>query len=69
MWRTASPVKKTMAKLSGEDQSTETGSNKTLSRGMKGPAVKELQTRLKELGYFTQDRVTEFYGPVTEEAV
>lgn len=39
-----------------------------LSRGSSGPAVRELQERLKELGYF-EDNTTEYFGFVTEAAL
>jgi peptidoglycan hydrolase-like protein with peptidoglycan-binding domain len=39
-----------------------------LSEGSKGPAVVELQTVLKSLGYFTVS-VTDYFGPITKAAV
>lgn len=39
------------------------------STGDRGAEMTKIQTRLKELGYYTYDSVTDFYGPITEEAV
>ncbi|MDO8504494.1 MAG: peptidoglycan-binding protein, partial [Candidatus Liptonbacteria bacterium] len=39
-----------------------------LSEGSRGPAVVELQTTLKVLGYFTS-AVTDYFGPITKDAV
>jgi len=41
---------------------------RSLSRGSKGD-VRRLQEKLRELGYFKYPRITEFYGPVTANAV
>ena len=70
--------------VANDDQSAEadTGSSKTaadsdskaepeptvLSQGSRGPEVRELQARLKELGYFDED-TTEYFGPVTYAAL
>lgn len=37
--------------------------------GDRGPEIEKVQNRLKELGYYTYARTTEYYGPITEEAV
>ncbi|GEM_PF-6004578 len=42
---------------------------KTLQLGDYDPDVIELQTKLKELGYFHHLHITDYFGPVTEEAV
>lgn len=42
---------------------------RTLSRGMKGEDVKQLQLALKALGFFKLDYTTDFFGYWTEEAV
>lgn len=39
------------------------------SLGDRGPEIEKIQLRLKELGYYTYSRTTEYYGPITEEAV
>ncbi|WP_341277822.1 cell wall hydrolase [Paenibacillus sp. FSL H8-0537] len=41
----------------------------TLSYGSKGVDVPDVQYRLKVLGYFMNDEVTDFYGKMTEDAV
>lgn len=40
-----------------------------LKFGSKGPEVIQLQTRLKNLGYFTYPMITDYFGVVTEESV
>jgi cell wall-associated NlpC family hydrolase len=40
-----------------------------LKFGSKGPEVTQLQTRLKNLGYFTYPIITDYFGTVTEESV
>jgi peptidoglycan hydrolase-like protein with peptidoglycan-binding domain len=40
-----------------------------LKFGSKGPEVMQLQTRLKNLGYFTYPMITDYFGTVTEESV
>ncbi|OOE14459.1 peptidoglycan-binding protein [Fictibacillus arsenicus] len=42
---------------------------KELKFGMTAPEVKQLQTRLKNLGFFTYPMITEYFGAVTEESV
>lgn len=37
--------------------------------GDRGTEVTKIQKRLKELGYYTYSRITDYYGPITEEAV
>jgi cell wall-associated NlpC family hydrolase len=44
-------------------------SNTDLKFGMSGVEVKNLQTRLKNLGYFTYPMITDYFGVVTEESV
>lgn len=39
------------------------------STGDRGPEITKIQTRLKDLGYYTYSRITDYYGPITEEAV
>lgn len=39
------------------------------STGDRGTEITKIQTRLKELGYYTYSRITDYYGPITEEAV
>lgn len=41
----------------------------TLKFGMRGAEVMKLQTRLKDLGFFTYTMVTDYFGTVTEESV
>ncbi|WP_054951031.1 C40 family peptidase [Numidum massiliense] len=41
---------------------------KTLRQGMSGKKVKDLQSKLKRLGYF-KTNVTGYYGPITKNAV
>jgi cell wall-associated NlpC family hydrolase len=41
----------------------------TLKFGMRSPEVMKLQTRLKDLGFFTYPMVTDYFGTVTEESV
>lgn len=40
-----------------------------INPGDRGETVKTVQTRLKALGYYTYNKVTDFYGPITESAV
>ena len=40
-----------------------------LRLGDSGDAVKKVQQRLKELGYYEYDKITNYYGPMTEDAV
>jgi peptidoglycan hydrolase-like protein with peptidoglycan-binding domain len=40
-----------------------------LKFGMRGAEVMKLQTRLKDLGFFTYTMVTDYFGTVTEESV
>ncbi|MCM3733481.1 peptidoglycan-binding protein [Fictibacillus nanhaiensis] len=42
---------------------------KELKFGVTGPEVKQLQTRLKNLGFFTYPMITDYFGVVTEESV
>jgi cell wall-associated NlpC family hydrolase len=42
---------------------------KELKFGMTAPEVKQLQTRLKNLGFFTYPMITDYFGVVTEESV
>ena len=51
--------------LASEAVSSSTGG---LSEGSRGEAVVQLQTRLKELGYFTS-YITDYFGPITKAAV
>lgn len=37
--------------------------------GDRGEEITKIQTRLKELGYYEYSRITDYYGPITEEAV
>lgn len=50
------------------DNSTDTSYSTVLKKGDQGPSVNELQERLKELGYFT-DNTTYYFGNVTEAAL
>lgn len=40
-----------------------------LKFGSKGPEVIQLQTRLKNLGYFKYSMITDYFGTITEESV
>ena len=40
-----------------------------LNIGAVGEEVRQLQTKLKELGYFTYQYITGYYGPITAQAV
>jgi len=66
----AGPV--TLAKLNGSSSSrgSSTSSSKSslLKRGMKGSAVKDLQQKLKDKGYY-HSSVDGIFGPKTEKAV
>jgi cell wall-associated NlpC family hydrolase len=42
---------------------------KELKFGTTGPEVKQLQTRLKNLGFFTYPMITDYFGTVTEDSV
>lgn len=42
---------------------------KMLFSGSEGPEVEKLQTRLKELGYYTYSKITGYFGPITKDAV
>ncbi|RXS83436.1 peptidoglycan-binding protein [Geobacillus sp. PK12] len=44
-------------------------SNDTLAIGSRGAAVRDLQRRLKQLGYFRYPQITGYYGAVTADAV
>lgn len=37
--------------------------------GDRGEEITKIQNRLKELGYYDYARITDYYGPITEEAV
>ncbi|WP_238327481.1 spore cortex-lytic enzyme [Paenibacillus gorillae] len=50
-------------------QAVQAAAPATLRYGDSGVDVPDLQFRLKTLGYFTNDAVTEFYGKLTEDAV
>jgi peptidoglycan hydrolase-like protein with peptidoglycan-binding domain len=41
----------------------------SLCLGMSGSKVEEIQKRLKDLGLYTETKVTGYFGPATEEAV
>lgn len=41
----------------------------SLRNGDEGKTVREMQERLKELGYYTYRKITNYYGDITEEAV
>ncbi|MBH0164108.1 peptidoglycan-binding protein [Fictibacillus sp. 7GRE50] len=43
--------------------------SKDLKFGTTGPEVKHLQTRLKNLGFFTYPMITDYFGTVTEDSV
>lgn len=45
------------------------GSEISLSRNMEGPEVVKIQTRLQELGLYGYDRITGYFGSITETAV
>ncbi|BBW97720.1 peptidoglycan-binding protein [Geobacillus icigianus] len=48
---------------------TVSASSRTLAIGSRGDEVRELQQRLKRLGYFRYPQITGYYGAVTAEAV
>ncbi|MUT67383.1 spore cortex-lytic enzyme [Paenibacillus sp. NEAU-GSW1] len=50
-------------------QAAQAAAPATLQYGDSGADVPDLQFRLKTLGYFTNDAVTDFYGRMTEDAV
>ncbi len=58
----------TMKKLKSASTTTATNPS-SLSLGMSGEAVTEIQKRLKTLGLFTEPKVTGYFGPKTESAV
>ena len=41
----------------------------SLCLGDEGEGVRQLQKRLKELGYYTYENITSYYGPITKAAV
>jgi cell wall-associated NlpC family hydrolase len=41
----------------------------SLRLGDEDERVSQIQTRLKELGYYTHSKITEYFGPLTEEAL
>lgn len=41
----------------------------TISKGMEGDEVKEIQRRLQELGLYSYSRITGYYGSITKKAV
>lgn len=43
--------------------------SRVIRQGASGEEVKQLQEFLKEKGYFEFDKITGYYGPVTEDAV
>jgi peptidoglycan DL-endopeptidase LytE len=64
----------TLAKIneavaSSKQQPSTTKEEIYLTIGATGSAVKEVQTKLKQLGYFTYSRITGYYGTMTAEAV
>lgn len=56
-----------LAELSSSKTSV-SPSTETLREGMSGDSVRALQSRLKELGFFTGE-VTAYFGPITKKAV
>jgi peptidoglycan DL-endopeptidase LytE len=50
-------------------QSSNSKANIYLTIGSTGERVKQVQTKLKQLGYFTYSTITGYYGSVTAEAV
>ena len=60
--------KATMNKLEASADKKTTNPD-SLSQGMSGDDVSEIQKRLKELGLYTEPKITGYYGPKTEEAV
>lgn len=60
---------------SGEDRGTSSASSSSstdpnsLRNGDEGASVKEMQKRLKELGFYTYRKNTNYFGDITEEAV
>ncbi len=65
----------TMGKLKQSSSKSETSSGVIkLSRNIyrledRGPDISAIQSRLKELGFYNHYRITQYYGPITEEAV
>ncbi|MCM3538833.1 peptidoglycan-binding protein [Priestia endophytica] len=67
---------KTLAKLNGSSVSAGSSSSSsgvststTLRLGMSSPQVQKLQSALKQKGYFTYSRTTNYYGTITRDAV
>jgi peptidoglycan DL-endopeptidase LytE len=52
-----------------KSQASEPKKNIYLTIGSMGEQVKQVQTKLKQLGYFTYPTITGYYGSVTAEAV
>jgi len=52
-----------------EDPQKEQNENRVLRMGCEGEAVKEMQSRLCELGYMKEKYITGYYGEITESAV
>lgn len=63
------PSKPATAKPNVSTPAQPTKETVLLKFGSKGTQVKQLQTRLKNLGYFTYPMITDYYGTVTEDSV
>lgn len=60
---------KTMASLNGESANTTGLKPTSLARGVEGDEVRQVQQRLQELGLYNYEKITGYYGPITEKAV
>ncbi len=58
----------TVSSVSTQSSTSSTGTTTTVKQGSKGAAVKELQTLLKQAGFYTQ-ALDGSFGPVTDAAV
>lgn len=60
----------TMERLVNSNNTTTANLKPTsLAKGVEGEEVRQVQERLRELGLYQYDRITGFYGPITEKAV
>ena len=55
--------------VSGSDSQVQVAPNGLFKLGTSHPEVSNIQRRLKDLGHYTYSRITQYYGPITQEAV
>ena len=63
------PIPETRFKKEGETESDQPRYEDALKVGDRGDTVTAVQTALKKYGYYYYDKITGYFGPITEEAV